>query len=110
MLRRDVGDRDESRAPERELDLCLLQRAERHPLVFDAFDDLGVGESFVIYNDHDPHPLRMQLAQLREGEMGWEYVERGPVTFRVRVTRVAPPAGRRGAVGAGTAERPITIG
>jgi uncharacterized protein (DUF2249 family) len=94
----------------REIDLCLLQRAERHPLVFDAFDALAVGDSFVIFNDHDPHPLRMQIEQLREGEMRWEYVERGPVTFRVRVTRVAPPADRRGAVGAGTAEQPVTIG
>jgi uncharacterized protein (DUF2249 family)/quercetin dioxygenase-like cupin family protein len=102
--------RDEARVPQREIDLCLLQRAERHPLVFDAFDGLGVGESFVIFNDHDPHPLRMQIEQLREGEMSWEYVERGPVTFRVRVTRVAPPAGRRGAVSAGTAERPVIIG
>jgi uncharacterized protein (DUF2249 family) len=94
----------------REIDLRLLRRAERHPLVFDAFDGLAVGESFVILNDHDPHPLRMQMDQLREGEMSWEYVERGPVTFRVRVTRVAPPAGRRGAVNAGTAERPVNIG
>ena len=100
MMRQDVGGRDESRAPEREIDLCLLQRAERHPLVFDAFDDLAVGESIVIFNDHDPHPLRMQIEQLRAGEMGWEYVERGPVTFRVRVTRIAPPADRPGAVGA----------
>jgi uncharacterized protein (DUF2249 family) len=95
---------------EREIDLCLMQRAERHPLVFDAFDGLAVGESLVIFNDHDPQPLRMQIEQLREGEMSWEYIERGPVTFRVRVTRIAPPAGRHGAVSAGTAERPVTIG
>jgi uncharacterized protein (DUF2249 family)/quercetin dioxygenase-like cupin family protein len=95
---------------ERAIDLCLLPRSERHPLVFEAFDRLAVGESFVIFNDHDPHPLRMQIEQLREGEMSWEYVERGPDTFRVRVTRVAPPAGRRGAVSSGTAERPVTIG
>jgi len=94
----------------REIDLCLLQRAERHPLVFDAFDELSVGESLIIVNDHDPHPLRMQMEQLREGEMSWEYVERGPDTFRVRITRVAPPAGRRGAVSSGTAELPVTIG
>lgn len=100
MKRLDVGGRDESRVPEREIDLCLLQWAERHPLVFDAFDSLAVGDSIIIYNDHDPHPLRMQIEQLREGEMGWEYIERGPVTFRVRVTRVTSPADRPGAVGA----------
>lgn len=81
---------------EHELDLCLMQRSERHLLVFDAFDRLAVGESFVIINDHDPRPLRMQIAKMREGEMEWEYVEQGPDTFRVRLTRSAPSAGNMG--------------
>ena len=85
-------------------------RSERHPLVFDAFDRLAVGESFIIFNDHDPHPLRMQIDQLREGEMGWEYVVRGPDTYRVRLTRIAPPAGDAGPVNSGRAESPAAIG
>ena len=97
-------------AAEREFDLCLLPRSERHPLVFEAFDRLAVGESFIIFNDHDPQPLRMQIEKMREGEMGWEYIERGPDTFRVRLTRVAPPAGNAGPVSSGTAESPVTIG
>ena len=99
-----------SSTAEREIDLCLMPRSERHPLVFDAVDRLAVGESFIIFNDHDPHPLRMQIEQLREGEVKWEYVVRGPETFRVRLTRIAPPVGRRGAVSTGTADRPVTIG
>lgn len=101
---------DESRAREREIDLCLRPRSERHPLVFDAFDRLALGESFIIYNDHDPQPLRMQIAQMREGEMSWEYIERGPDTFRVRLTRIKPPAGKVGPVASGTALSPVTIG
>jgi uncharacterized protein (DUF2249 family) len=69
-----------------------------------------VGESFVIINDHDPRPLRMQMEKMREGEVEWEYVERGPDTFRVRLTRIAPPAGNAGTVNTGTAESPVTIG
>jgi uncharacterized protein (DUF2249 family) len=84
---------DEPQPAEREINLCLMPRPERHPLVFDAFDRLAVGESFVIINDHDPQPLRMQIEKIREGEMEWEYIERGPDTFRVRLTRVAPAAG-----------------
>ena len=83
-----------SRTAEHEINLCLIPRSERHPLVFDAFDGLAVGESFVVLNDHDPQPLRMQIEQMRKGEMGWEYVERGPEAFRVRLTRIAPPAGK----------------
>jgi uncharacterized protein (DUF2249 family)/quercetin dioxygenase-like cupin family protein len=85
--------RGEQPATEREIDLCLMDRAERHPLVFATFDRLAVGESFVIHNDHDPQPLRMQIEQMREGEMSWEYIERGPETFSIRLTRITPPAG-----------------
>jgi uncharacterized protein (DUF2249 family)/quercetin dioxygenase-like cupin family protein len=102
--------RDETGATEREIDLCLLARSERHPLVFEAFDRLAVGESLIIFNDHDPHPLRMQLMQMREGEMDWQYVERGPDTFRVRLTRIKPSAGRVGPVNSGTEGAPVTIG
>jgi uncharacterized protein (DUF2249 family)/quercetin dioxygenase-like cupin family protein len=98
------------RAAERELDLCLIPRPERHPLVFDAFDRLAVGESFVVFNDHDPRPLRMQIEQMRGGELEWEYVERGPDTFRVRIKRIAPPKGNVGPVNSGTAESLVNIG
>ncbi|HEX7176738.1 MAG TPA: DUF2249 domain-containing protein [Pyrinomonadaceae bacterium] len=97
-------------AAEREIDLCLLPRSERHPLVFDVFDRLAVGESFIVLNDHDPHPLRMQIDQLREGELGWEYVVRGPDTYRVRLTRIAPPVGDAGPVNSGRAESPAAVG
>jgi uncharacterized protein (DUF2249 family)/quercetin dioxygenase-like cupin family protein len=97
-------------AAEREIDLCLLPRSERHPLVFEAFDRLAVGQSILIFNDHDPQPLRMQIEQMRGGEMGWEYVERGPDTFCVRLTRIAPTAGDAGPVNSGTEESPVTIG
>jgi uncharacterized protein (DUF2249 family)/quercetin dioxygenase-like cupin family protein len=95
---------------ERELDLRGVPRSERHPLVFDLFDRLAAGESFIIFNDHDPQPLRMQIEQMREGEMGWEYIERGEGSFRIRITRIAPAAGRQGAVSAGTPESPASIG
>ena len=88
----------------------MLPRPERHPLVFEALDRLAVGESFVILNDHDPHPLRMRIEKMRAGEMGWEYVERGPDTFRVRLTRIALPAGNAGPVSSGTTESSVTIG
>ena len=71
-----------------ELDLRDTPRPERHPLVFTAFDRLEEGESFVLINDHDPQPLRRQMERMREGEVGWEYIERGPEFFRIRITRV----------------------
>lgn len=101
---------DERGATEQTIDLCPRPRSERHPLVFAAFDRLAVGESFIICNDHDPRPLRMQMERAREGELKWEYLERGPVVFRVRLTRIAPSAGNSGQLNGGTAESPVTIG
>jgi uncharacterized protein (DUF2249 family) len=63
--------------------------------VFAAFDALQPEESFEIVNDHDPSPLRMQMEFMRAGQLIWEYVERGPEAFRVRITRIKPPAGRK---------------
>ena len=46
-----------------------------------AASTVDVGESFTLVNDHDPHPLRMQFERKRPGEMGLEYIERGPKSF-----------------------------
>ncbi len=73
-----------------ELDLRETPRPERHPIVFSAFDRLEEGGSFVLINDHDPQPLKRQMERMREGQVDWEYVERGPESFRIRITRVRP--------------------
>lgn len=105
-----AASQDQASAKERELDLRETPRPERHPMVFAAFDRLDVGESFVLVNDHDPQPLRMQIERMREGELGWEYIERGPEAFRICVTRIAPPVGNVGPVNTGTAESLVALG
>lgn len=74
----------------RALDLRQTPHERRHSTVFYAFDQLAVGESFVLINDHDPKPLRAQMEQLRPGEMSWKYELSGPAEFRINVSRVAP--------------------
>lgn len=71
-----------------ELDLRSIPHGQRHPLVFGTFDRLQLNDSFVLVNDHDPAPLRMQMDFMRAGQLSWEYVERGPEAFRVKITRV----------------------
>lgn len=80
-------------AEEEELDLRALAHFQRHPLVFARFDALSVGDSFILVNDHDPIPLNRQLEAMRPGQLTWEYIERGPYIFRIRVQRVAPISG-----------------
>jgi len=92
-----------------ELDLRNTPRPQRHPIVFTAFDRLEEGEWFVLINDHDPQPLRRQIERMREGKMAWEYIERGPEIFRIRITRVAPPASDVEAASI-LGESPVAIG
>ena len=74
----------------RTLDLRQTPRERRHSTVFYAFDTLGIGDSFLLVNDHDPQPLHAQMEQLRPGELTWEYEIQGPYEFRIKVSRVAP--------------------
>jgi uncharacterized protein (DUF2249 family) len=71
------------------IDVRQIAPRERHPLLFQTFDDLAVGESFELVNDHNPKPLYYQFMAERPGQLGWEYLEEGPETWRVVLTRQA---------------------
>ncbi|HEY1802628.1 MAG TPA: DUF2249 domain-containing protein [Terriglobales bacterium] len=81
-------------ANDEELDLREVPRPQRHPMIFAKFDALAAGESLRLLNDHDPIPLNRQFDSIRPGEASWEYIERGPSLFRIRIRRIAP-AGQR---------------
>lgn len=69
----------------KELDVRSYPPAERHRLIFENFEQLKRGESFVLVNDHDPKPLYYQFAAEHEGEFTWEYLEKGPQAWRVSI-------------------------
>ncbi len=71
------------------LDVRAVAPRDRHPLIFATFDALDAGESFELVNDHDPKPLFYQFQAERPDEVAWEYLERGPETWRVQVGRRA---------------------
>lgn len=83
----------EAARPNPELDLRDVPRPKRHPMVFAKFDALAVGESFELVNDHDPIPLHRQMDAMRPEQAEWNYMERGPEVFRIRVRRVAALSG-----------------
>lgn len=76
----------------RELDLRALPPERRHALVFQTFDALEGGASMAIVNDHDPMPLLQQFKFVRPGESEYEYLERGPEAWRVRIGKKAARA------------------
>lgn len=74
---------------QRVIDVRTVVPRERHPLIFTTFEALGAGESFTLVNDHDPKPLFYQFSAEHEGEFTWDYLERGPQTWRVRIGKLA---------------------
>jgi uncharacterized protein (DUF2249 family) len=71
----------------RQLDVRVIPPREKHPAIFATFDALPSGGSFVLVNDHDPFPLRYQFEAERADAFEWEYLERGPVVWRVLIGR-----------------------
>lgn len=72
-----------------QIDVREIAPRERHPLIFTTFDGLAVGESFELVNDHVPTPLYYQFLHERAGQFDWAYLEEGPETWRVQITRTA---------------------
>ncbi|WP_027084650.1 DUF2249 domain-containing protein [Cohnella panacarvi] len=60
----------------------------KHKVIFQTFEQLAPGEAMLLVNDHDPVPLRFQFESMHSGQYTWEYVEQGPVTFRVRIGKI----------------------
>ncbi len=71
------------------LEVRHLPPAQRHQLIFERFNALPVGGSFVLVNDHDPKPLYYQLAAEYAGNLLWEYLEQGPEVWRVRMGKAS---------------------
>ncbi len=67
------------------LDVREIRPPQRHPLIFQTFESLQPGQSFVLVNDHDPKPLYYQFKAERDGQFTWDYLEEGPDVWRVRV-------------------------
>jgi uncharacterized protein (DUF2249 family) len=70
-----------------EIDVRALPAPSRHMRIFLHFAALPEGESFVLVNDHDPSPLWHQLRWEHGETFTWEYLERGPEVWRVRIGR-----------------------
>lgn len=67
------------------IDVRTIPPRERHPLIFQTFDELQSGEAFELVNDHEPKPLYYQFLHERADQFNWVYLEQGPGTWRVRI-------------------------
>lgn len=69
------------------LNVPLLEPRLKHPTIFQKFDSLKPGEGFILLNDHDPRPLYFQLSEMWGDIFTWEYIEQGPLVFRILITK-----------------------
>jgi uncharacterized protein (DUF2249 family) len=69
------------------VDVRTIIPRDRHPLIFDTFDNLASDSAFILVNDHDPKPLHYQFQFERAGSFTWDYLEAGPDVWRVRIGR-----------------------
>jgi len=69
------------------IDVTILEPRMKHPAIFKVFDELNGGECLVIHNDHDPKPVYYQLRGERGNIFKWEYLEEGPESWEVKITK-----------------------
>lgn len=71
-----------------EFDIRPYPPTERHEMFYKAFADIKIGEAFEFINDHDPKPLYYQMEAESKEPFRWEYLEKGPDEWKVRVIKV----------------------
>ncbi len=69
------------------LDVTTLEPRHKHPRIFEIYDSLVPGNAFIINNDHDPKPLYYQLLAERGQTFSWEYLENGPESWKVKISK-----------------------
>ncbi|UUZ72164.1 DUF2249 domain-containing protein [Polaromonas sp. P1(28)-8] len=75
-------------ASQAKVDVRPLPPRERHPLIFSTFKQLGTGQAMELINDHDPKPLHDRFLAELPGQFIWDYLEQGPDTWRIAITRL----------------------
>ncbi len=60
----------------------------KHKVIFETFNKLQQAEAMLLINDHDPVPLRFQFESMHSGNFSWEYIEQGPTTFQIKISKL----------------------
>ncbi|MDO8585947.1 MAG: DUF2249 domain-containing protein [Armatimonadota bacterium] len=73
------------------LDVRELPPYERHPLIFETWESLEVGDTLELVNDHDPRPLHYQFMMEHEGEFEWHSEEKGFREWVAEIRKLGAP-------------------
>ncbi|HBG45745.1 MAG TPA: hemerythrin [Deltaproteobacteria bacterium] len=77
------------------LDVRQMVPRDRHSRIFETYNNLKPGESFILVNDHEPKPLLYQFQVEHDGEFDWWPLEQGPQAWRVSIVKLAAPSVNR---------------
>ncbi|HAX03767.1 MAG: hemerythrin [Tenericutes bacterium GWC2_34_14] len=71
------------------IDVRPIPPKDRHDMIFNTFFNLGVGESMMLINDHDPKPLYYQFSIEYPETFEWIYQTKGPEMYEVMIKKVS---------------------
>lgn len=77
------------------IDLRPLPPPQRHDLIFSTWENLPVGGTMRIVNDHDPKPLKYLFQSEYTDQFTWLYEKSGPADWIVRISRTAAALGAK---------------
>lgn len=70
------------------MDVRSIPCSVKHGLIIQAWLQLPVGDHFILFNDHDPVPLRYQFAAQWPDTFTWEHIVNIPSEARVKITKL----------------------
>jgi len=70
------------------MDVRAIPCSVKHGLIVQTFLQLPVGDHFILFNDHDPIPLRYQFAAQWPDTFTWEHLVNIPGEVRVKITKL----------------------
>ncbi len=70
------------------LNVTKVDPSIKHPTIFQKYDEMAEGESFILYNDHDPKTVYYQLLIDKSETFSWEYLLEGPDFWEVIITKI----------------------
>ncbi len=70
------------------MDVRSIPCSVKHGLIIQTWLELPVGDHFILFNDHDPVPLRYQFAAQWPDTFTWEHLVNIPGEARVKITKL----------------------
>lgn len=70
------------------VDLIRRSDLERNILVFQLFETMQPYSDFIFIVDEEPKALYSQLEHEHHGSFDWKYLEKGPLQWRILLTKL----------------------